>query len=67
MHFQITVRYGGRRQRYHTYQVEAEDARAALASAAAAMPIEIAPHADLVELRIAADPDARSYAGESDE
>ena len=64
MNFQITVRYGGRRQRYHTYMVEATDARRALERAAAAMPDEVAPQADLVELRVAADPEKRSYVGE---
>ena len=61
MHFDITVRYGSRRQRYHTYKVEAGDAREALEAAAAALPAEIAPEADLVELRVAVDPDARAY------
>jgi hypothetical protein len=61
MNFQVTVRYGGRHQRYHTYRVEAADARAALDLAAAEMPEEIAPQADLVELRIAVDPDKRTY------
>lgn len=61
MNFSITVRYGGRRQRYHTFRVEAEDARAALAVAADGIPDEIAPAADLVELRVAVDPDDRTY------
>lgn len=61
MFFQITVRYGGRSQRYHTYVVEAGDARDALSVAAAELPPEIAPEADLVELRIAVDPERRSY------
>jgi hypothetical protein len=64
MGFQVTVRYGGRRQRYHTYVVEAADAAAALAAAGEQMPVEIAPEADLVELRVAADPDRRTYLGE---
>lgn len=55
------MRYGGRYQRYHTFQVEAADARAALAAAAEAMPAEIAPQTDLVELRVAVDPDQRAY------
>jgi hypothetical protein len=63
MHFDITVRYGQRHQRYHTYKVEADDARKALEAAAAAIPDEIAPYADLVELRVAVDPDAREYLG----
>jgi len=64
MNFSVTVRYGGRHQRYHTFSVQAEDARAALQAAAREIPDEIAPQADLVELRVAVDPDARSYLGE---
>ena len=61
MRFQVTVRYGGRSQRYHTYEVDAEDAGQALAAASTAMPAEIAPEADLVELRISVDPERRAY------
>jgi len=61
MNYQVTVRYGGRRQRYHTFHVEAPDARAALATAAGEIPDEIASQADLVELRVAVDPDDRTY------
>jgi hypothetical protein len=64
MRYQVTVRYGGRRQRYHTYAVEAPDAGAALEAAAEQMPPEIRDEADLVELRAAVDPEARSYVGE---
>jgi hypothetical protein len=64
MRFQVTVRYGGRRQRYHTYVVEAGDAREALGTAAENLPAEIATDVDLVELRIAVDPDRRAYVGE---
>ena len=64
MDFQITVRYGGRYQRYHTYQVSAADAREALEAAARAMPPEIAAEADLVEMRVAVDPDQRRFMGE---
>ena len=64
MDFQITVRYGGRYQRYHTYQVSAADAREALEAAARAMPPEIAAEADLVEMRVAVDPDQRRVMGE---
>ena len=61
MHFQITVRYGGQRQRYHTFVVEAADAPGALRKAADDMPSEVASEADLVELRIAVDPEQRAY------
>lgn len=63
MTFQITVRYGGSRHRYHTYVVEASDAREALRLAADSMPDEVAAAADLVELRIAVDPESRGYVG----
>lgn len=61
MHYQITVRYGGRHQRYHTFGVEASDAAQALSAAAAQLPPEIASETDLVELRVAADPEKRTY------
>jgi hypothetical protein len=64
MAYQVTVRYGTRRQRYHTYVVEAEDAASALRVASEQMPPEISAEADLVELRVAVDPDERSYVGE---
>ncbi|HET9947934.1 MAG TPA: hypothetical protein VFQ22_03295 [Longimicrobiales bacterium] len=63
MRFQVTVRYGAQRQRYHAYAVEGEDARAALAAAAEQMPERIAAEADLIELRVAVEPDARSFLG----
>jgi len=64
MRFQVTVRHGAQRQRYHTYAVEAADARDALRLAADALPPEISREVDLVELRVAVDPDERSYVGE---
>lgn len=66
MHYQVTVRYGGRYQRYHTYVVEAENARVALSVAGEQMPTEIAAVADLVELRVAVDPEKRSYLDDAD-
>ena len=66
MLFQITVRYGGRYQRYHTFTVEAEDAREAMEIGAEEMPDDIASQADLVELRLAVDPDSRPYEAEDD-
>jgi hypothetical protein len=64
MRFQVTVRHGVRHQRYHTLAVEAVDAREALREAASRIPDDVAAEADLVELRVAPDPDARSYLGE---
>lgn len=56
MRFQITARYG---HRYHLIAVEADDAGAALRRAADLLPAELLPHIDLVELRVAVDPDDR--------
>ena len=64
MLFQITVRYGGRHQRYHTFQVEAPDARQAMVNGASQIPDEMAPQTDLIELRVFVDPDARKFVGE---
>jgi len=61
MRYQVTLRYGGRYQRYHTYAVEGDDVREALRSAAAGVPVEVVSEVDLVELRFAVDPDARAY------
>lgn len=65
MHYQITVRYGGRYQRYHTFGVDAPDAAKAMVIAAERIPPEIAPETDLVELRVAIDPEKRSYVDEN--
>ena len=62
--YQVTIRYGRRFQRYHTFVVEAEDAVAAMGEAAAGAPDEVRGEADLVEVREAVDPDARAYLGE---
>lgn len=64
MHFQVTVRYGKQRQRYHTFAVEAAHAGAALRVASERMPPEISEVADLVEVRVTVDPDDRPYVGE---
>ena len=58
--YQITVRYGRRYQRYHTFTVDAGDVAAALRQAAENVPGDVLPEADLVELRVAVDPDARA-------
>lgn len=56
MRYQITARYG---HRYHLVSVEAEDAAAALRQGADLLPKELLPHIDLVELRVAVDPEQR--------
>ena len=65
MRYQVTLRYGGRYQRYHTYVVEGADVDEALRSAAEQVPREIVGEVDLVELRFAVDPDAREYVGDA--
>lgn len=57
--YQITIRYGSRFQRYHTFALDAADVREALLGAAERIPPAILPEADLVELRVAVDPEAR--------
>jgi len=64
MNYQVTLRYGGRFQRYHTLSVSADDAADALRLAADEIPTEIASAVDLVELRVAVDPEQRMYLGE---
>lgn len=64
--YQVTVRYGRRYQRYHTFTVDAADVAGALREAGDRVPDEVRPEADLVELRVAVDPDRRSYLGEDE-
>lgn len=66
MLFQITVRYGGRYQRYHTFSVEADDAGEAMLIGAEEMPEDIASQADLVEVRASVEPDARGFEDEDE-
>lgn len=63
MEFRVTVRLGDRYD-YRTFTVQGDDAAEALRAAAAALSAEVAARADLVELRVAADPDGREYVGE---
>ncbi|MBW3533991.1 MAG: hypothetical protein KY453_02040 [Gemmatimonadetes bacterium] len=65
--YQVTVRYGRRFQRYHTFTVEAADAVEALRLAADGVPDEIRGEADLVELREAVAPETRAYMGDEDD
>lgn len=67
MSFQVTVRYGSRRQRYHTFQVDAENVVEALRVAAGQIPDEVTAEADLVEVRPVTRPDDRRYLGEDEE
>jgi len=56
MHYRITARYG---HRYHLLSVEADDAADALRRAADLLPANLLPTIDLVELRIAVEPEDR--------
>lgn len=63
--FQITVRYGAPRKRYHVVQLEAPDLAAALVEAGTSLPAEVRGDADLCEVRPAPEPEAdRPYLGE---
>jgi hypothetical protein len=62
--YRITIRYGGRQARYEVLDVAAPDLRAALTDAAARLPDDVAATADLAEVRVQQDPDARVYGPE---
>lgn len=55
MEYQVTIRYGRKRQRYLSFTVDAEDAVSALRRAADQVPEEVVPDVDIVELREAPD------------
>lgn len=67
MDFQVTVRYGADKIRYHLDTVRADDLRAAMRAAADGLPDEVAAAGDLVEIRPALDREARSYLGDEEE
>lgn len=64
MQYQITIRYGRRPLRYHSFTVEAEDGVLALRAAADEIPHDIAAEIDIVELREAPDFDKNMHAEE---
>ena len=55
MNYQVTVRYGRKRQRYFSVTVSTENLAGALRQASAELPEEVAAEADLVEIREAPD------------
>jgi hypothetical protein len=59
--FRVTIRYGGRGQRYHVLDVEAETVVGALRRVVEAFPAEVEPTADLVEVRLLLEPAEREY------
>jgi hypothetical protein len=62
--YRATFRYGGQRPRYAMIDVEADDLRSALRAAADRVADDVAATAELVEVRLQADPDAREYVEE---
>ncbi|MFW6199611.1 MAG: hypothetical protein ACOC8K_03470 [Gemmatimonadota bacterium] len=65
MTFQVTIRYGSRHQRYHSYRVEADDLVQALRAAADAAPEHVVEEADLAEVRPVVRDEDREYVGGS--
>jgi|GEM_PF-275246 len=61
MEFQVTVRYGHARQRYHLFTVDAGEIGEALEAAAEGLPDDVAREGTLAEIRLAVDPEARRY------
>ncbi len=64
--YRVTVRHGGERPRYEMIDLEADDLRGALRTAADRLGDEVAATAELAEVRRQADPDEREYVGEDD-
>jgi hypothetical protein len=61
--YRVTIRYGARAQRYHVEDVSADSLSDAVRAVADAFP-EAATDADLIEVRLQVDPDARAYGRE---
>ena len=61
MHYQVTVRYGATRVRYHLDRVEGENLAEAMRTAAERLPAEVIEAGELVEIRPAIDPEEREY------
>lgn len=59
----MTIRYGNSGKRYEVLDVEAATLREALLRAAEEFPPEAESTADLVEVRVQAEPEAREYLG----
>ena len=61
MQYQVTVRYGATRVRYHMDRVEGENLAEAMRTAAERLPAEVVEAGELVEIRPAIDPEEREY------
>ena len=62
--YRATFRYGGARPQYEMMDLEAEDLRGALRAAADRLGDEVSATAELVEIRVQADPQEREYTPE---
>ncbi|MDX1674976.1 MAG: hypothetical protein R3314_09300 [Longimicrobiales bacterium] len=62
--YRATFRYGGARPRYEMLDIEAEDLRSALTTAAERVSESVAATAELVEIRVQTDPEEREYTPE---
>ena len=62
-HYRVTIRHG-RPQQYVIEDIEAESLAAALRAAADGIAVATEPDADLAEIRVQMDPDARRYASQ---
>jgi hypothetical protein len=56
--YQITIRHGSPRKRYHVVQLDAAHMAEALVKAGESLPVEVRDDADLAEVRPAPEPDA---------
>jgi hypothetical protein len=62
--YRATIRFGGPRQQYHMMDLSANSLREAMRLAAEQYPESSAQDADLVEIRLQVDPDAREFGAE---
>lgn len=62
--FRVTIRFGSPKQQYHVEDITANSLREAMRQAVDRFPDAAVDHADLVEIRLQADPDAREYGPE---
>lgn len=59
--YRVTFRYGAPRALYEVLDVDAEDLRAAMRTAADRVPEQVAASAELVEVRVQRDPEEREF------
>lgn len=61
MEFQLTIRFGGRRTRYHMETRAADSMAELLDRLPDGIPTDVLADADLMEIRPMVDPDRREY------